>query len=121
MTLSIAIQMDEISSLNFPTDTSIRMGLEAQRRGHSLFYYTPNRMSLRDGTAAASIAPLTLRDDPRDFYTLGEWRQTPLSGMDVILLRQDPPFDMHYITTTHLLEKLTGTLVVNNARSVRNA
>lgn len=122
MTLRVALQMDEITSLNFPTDTSIRMGLEAQRRGYALFYYTPNRMSLLNGRPVACIAPLCLRDDPQDFYTLGAWQRIALEKMDVILLRQDPPFDMTYITTTFLLESLAGrTLVANDPASVRNA
>jgi glutathione synthase len=96
--------------------------LEAQARGHTLFHYTPERLSLRDGRVEARIEPVAVRDVEGDHFTLGEPALTDLSTMDVIHLRQDPPFDMGYITTTHLLERIhPKTLVVNDPAQVRNA
>jgi glutathione synthase len=113
--------MDPIERIKIAGDSTFALLLEAQSRGHSLSYYTPDRLSLSEGKLYASVNALEVRDKAGDHFTLGEAKRADLSTFDVILLRQDPPFDMHYITTTHLLEKLTDTLVVNNARSVRNA
>jgi glutathione synthase len=122
MTLSIAVQMDPIARINIRGDSTFALLLEAQRRGHSLAYYTPDQMSLRGEELVAPVRPLTVRDDERDHFTLGEPRREQLNSFDVILLRQDPPFDLAYITTTHLLERIhPQTLVVNNPASVRNA
>ncbi|MBX3523591.1 MAG: glutathione synthase, partial [Xanthobacteraceae bacterium] len=121
MVLKVAVQMDPIERIKIAGDSTFALLLEAQSRGHSLSYYTPDKLSLSEGKLYASVNALEVRDKAGDHFTLGEAKRTDLSSFDVILLRQDPPFDMHYITTTHLLEKLTGTLVVNNARSVRNA
>ncbi|MDR3466155.1 MAG: glutathione synthase [Xanthobacteraceae bacterium] len=122
MALNIAVQMDPIARINIRGDSTFALLLEAQRRGHALAYYTPDQMSLRGEQLVAPVRPLTVRDDERDHFSLGEARRTDLASFDVILLRQDPPFDLAYITTTHLLERIhPGTLVVNDPASVRNA
>ncbi len=98
------------------------MLLEAQRRAHALSYYTPDRLALADGKVSAAVRPLVVRDAPGDHFTLGEPRVTDLSTFDVVLLRQDPPFDLAYISTTHMLERIhPKTLVVNDPAHVRNA
>jgi glutathione synthase len=122
MALTVAIQMDPIDRINIAGDSSFALLLEAQARGHRLVYYTPDRLSMRDGRVTAPIQPLIVRDVKGDHFELGEAETRDLSEMDVILLRQDPPFDLAYITTTHLLERLhPRTLVVNNPAEVRNA
>jgi glutathione synthase len=122
MALNIAVQMDPIARINVRGDSTFALLLEAQRRGHALAYYTPDQMSLRGEELVAPARPLTVRDDERDHFSLGEARRTDLASFDVILLRQDPPFDLAYITTTHLLERIhPRTLVVNDPASVRNA
>ncbi len=122
MPLSIAIQMDHVSTINIAGDTSFALALEAQRRGHRLYHYTPDRLSMRNGKVVARIEELTVRDVKGDHFTLGEAVRTDLGDMDVILLRQDPPFDMNYITTTHILERIhPKTLVVNDPAWVRNS
>ncbi len=122
MALNIAVQMDPIERIKIAGDSTFALLLEAQRRGYRLSYYTPDKLSLSEGRLYASVQTLEVRDKAGDHFTLGEAKRTDLSTFDVILLRQDPPFDMNYITTTHLLEKLDPkTIVVNNPRSVRNA
>ncbi len=122
MSLSVAVQMDHIAGINIAGDTSFALMLEAQHRGHQLFHYTPDRLSLRDSRAEAWIEPVRVRDEVGDHFTLEAGANTDLSTMDVVLLRQDPPFDMAYISTTHILERIhPGTLVVNDPVSVRNA
>jgi len=122
MTLKVAIQMDHISTVHIEGDSTFAMGLEAQARGHSLFHYEPDRLQLRDGQVRARIETMELRDIKGDHYALGPDEDTDLLEMDVVLLRQDPPFDMAYITTTHMLERIhPKTLVVNDPASVRNA
>jgi len=122
MKLKIAVQMDHISTVSIAGDTSFALSLEAQRRGHQLFHYTPDRLSLRDGKVFARIEEMQVRDEKGNHYSLGEKVRTDLSEMDVVLLRQDPPFDMNYITTTHILERIhPKTLVVNDPAWVRNA
>jgi glutathione synthase len=122
LALNIAVQMDPIELIKIAGDSTFALLLEAQRRGHALSYYTPDKLSLSEGKLYASTQSLEVRDKAGDHFTLGEAKRIDLASFDVILLRQDPPFDMHYITTTHLLEKLDPkTLVVNNPRSVRNA
>ena len=121
-TLSVAIQMDPIDKIDITGDTSFALALEAQQRGHSLFIYGPDELSWDHGTLKARGQTVKLRDkigDHVDF--LGE-TTIHLTDIDVILMRQDPPFDMSYITATHLLEQLPpSTLVVNNPAEVRNA
>jgi glutathione synthase len=122
MPLSVAVQMDHVASIRIAGDSTFALLLEAQRRGHRLFHYTPDRLSLRSGTVTAVVEPLTVADVPGAHFTLGEGAATDLSTLDVILLRQDPPFDMAYVTTTHLLERIhPRTLVVNHPAEVRNA
>lgn len=122
MALKIAVQMDHISTINIEGDTSFALSLEAQKRGHSLFHYTPDRLSMRDGIVTARVEELQIRDVKGDHFTLGAAEKRDLSEMDVILLRQDPPFDMNYITTTHILERIhPKTLVVNDPAWVRNS
>ncbi|TIU66369.1 MAG: glutathione synthase, partial [Mesorhizobium sp.] len=122
MPLKIAVQMDHVSTVSIAGDTSFALSLEAQRRGHKLFHYTPDRLSMRDGKVFARIEEMQVRDEKGNHYSLGEKVRTDLSEMDVVLLRQDPPFDMNYITTTHILERIhPGTLVVNDPAWVRNS
>ena len=120
--LKVAVQMDPIEKINIAGDSSFAMMLEAQARGHALFYYTPDTMAMRDGVVSALVSAVEVRDIKGDHFTLHPTERLDLSTLDVILLRQDPPFDMAYITTTHLLERIhPKTLVVNNPASVRNA
>ena len=122
MPLRIAIQMDHVSTLQIEGDSTFAMGLEAQQRGHELFHYTPDGLSMRNGRVTAPLEKMTLKDVVGDHYTLGEAVRTDLTEMDVVLLRQDPPFDMNYITTTHILERIhPETLVVNDPAWVRNS
>ncbi len=122
MPLNVAVQMDPIERINVRGDLTFALLLEAQRRGHALSYYTPDRLALRDRKLTASVQPLQVRDQVGDHFTLGERRLVDLSSMDVVLLRQDPPFDLAYVTTTHMLERIhPQTLVVNDPAHVRNA
>jgi len=117
-----AIQMDPIESIDVNGDSSLMLALEAQRRGYDLFHYLPQSLSLKNGQVTARGCSLTVRYDPADHYTLGEEQVIDLAGSDVVLMRQDPPFDMCYITATHILAHIhPGTLVVNDPASVRNA
>jgi glutathione synthase len=96
--------------------------LEGQARAHELYYYTPDSLAQRDGEVVARVSPVRVRDEAGSHFELGEARIVALGEMDVVLLRQDPPFDMNYITTTHLLERIhPDTLVVNDPAHVRNA
>ena len=122
MPLKVAVQMDHVSTVSISGDTSFALSLEAQRRGHKLFHYTPDRLSMLGGKVFARIEEMTVRDEKGNHFSLGEPVRTDLSEMDVILLRQDPPFDMNYITTTHMLERIhPKTLVVNDPVWVRNS
>jgi glutathione synthase len=122
MPLNVAVQMDPIERINIRGDSTFALLLEAQARGHALAYYTPDRMALRGNEAFATVRPLTVRDTEGSHFTLGEERRVALQSFDVILMRQDPPFDLAYITATHLLERLApATLVVNDPGHVRNA
>lgn len=121
MSLTVAVQMDPIETIRIAGDSTFALMLEAQARGHSLHVYHPNRMSMRDGQVFAHVRPVTVKDVQGEHAVLGEERRVNLDVMDVILMRQDPPFDMHYVTATHLLERIGGaTLVVNNPVHVRN-
>ncbi|SFB18312.1 glutathione synthase [Poseidonocella pacifica] len=121
MALKVAIQMDPIGPVNIDADSSFRIAEEAQARGHELFYYTPDNLSFREGRTIARGWPLTVRRVKGDHFELGAETEIDLAEWDVVWLRQDPPFDMHYITTTHLLQRVTpGTLVVNDPFWVRN-
>jgi len=122
MALNVAVQMDPIERINIRGDSTFALLLEAQRRGHALSYYTPDRMALLQGRLFASVQPLQVRDKIGDHFTLGEARRVELNSLDVVLLRQDPPFDLAYISTTHSLERIQGTtLVINDPAAVRNA
>ena len=122
MALSVAIQMDPIESIDIDADSTFVLALEAQHRGHALYHYLPRDLTL-DGTRLITRArPLEVRRQRGDHFTLGPEEEMDLAGLDMILMRQDPPFDMAYITATHLLEHVhPGTLVVNDPAHVRNA
>ncbi|HUC63413.1 MAG TPA: glutathione synthase [Alphaproteobacteria bacterium] len=122
MSLAVAIQMDPIESVNIDADSTFVLALEAVRRGHALWHYLPQHMTLRDGRLHARARRLEVRRERGRHYTLGEFETLDLSTMDVVLMRQDPPFDMAYISATHLLEHVhPSTLVVNDPIEVRNA
>jgi glutathione synthase len=122
MRLKVAVQMDPIERINIRGDSTFALLLEAQRRRHGIAYYTPDRLALSAGEVFAVVAPLKVRDREGRHFTLGERKRVNLAEFDVVLLRQDPPFDLAYITTTHLLERIhPRTLVVNAPAAVRNA
>jgi glutathione synthase len=122
MSLKVAVQMDPIDRINIRGDSTFALLLEAQQRGHQLSYYTPDRLAMLDGEVFATVQPLKVKDIAGDYFSLGESKRTALTDFDVILLRQDPPFDLAYITSTHLLDRVhPKTLVVNDPASVRNA
>jgi glutathione synthase len=122
MALKVAIQMDPVQGININTDSTFLMMETAQERGHSLWVYQPEKLSLEEGRVYARGRPLTLRRSLGDHFTAGPMEVREMSGFDVVLMRQDPPFDMAYITATHFLEKIhPATLVVNNPAEVRNA
>ncbi|MCI5110987.1 MAG: glutathione synthase [Marivita sp.] len=119
--MKIAFQMDPIQSVNINADSSFRLAEEAQARGHELFFYSPDKLAYDEGRILAVGQWFTVRRVQGDHVTLGPEVQVDLAEMDVVWLRQDPPFDMHYITSTHLLDRLRGTtLVVNDPFWVRN-
>ena len=120
--LNIAIQMDPVSSINISGDTTFALALKAQERGHKLWFYTPDRLSYQQGRITAIGQELTLFDDRDHFFETGAKQERTLEEFDVILMRQDPPFDMAYITATHILEMLPPTTkVINNPAEVRNS
>jgi len=122
MQLNVAVQMDPIERINIRGDSTFALLLEAQQRGHRLSYYTPDRLVLGDGKVSATVRPLQVRDIAGDHFTIGDPSHVMLSTFDVLLLRQDPPFDLAYISTTHMLERIQPkTLVVNDPAHVRNA
>ncbi len=122
MALRVAIQMDPIERVNSETDTSFLMAVNAQARGHALWVYQPERLALEDGRLTARGAALQVRATPGAPAALGPVEVLDLAAMDVVLMRQDPPFDLAYITATHLLEHVhPHTLVVNDPTEVRNA
>ncbi|MCG7573461.1 glutathione synthase [Phaeobacter sp. CNT1-3] len=119
--MKIAFQMDPIGPIDINADSTFRIALEAQARGHELFYYTPEQLSYQEGRVMARGWPLTVQRVEGDHYALGDEQEVDLSTFDVVWLRQDPPFDMFYITTTHLLDRIhPDTLVVNDPFWVRN-
>ena len=122
MKLNVAVQMDPIARINIKGDSTFALLLEAQNRGHELSYYTPDKLSLLGDEVVAPVQLLSVRDEPGNHFTLSEPKRQKLTSFDVVLLRQDPPFDLAYITSTHLLERIhPNTLVVNDPASVRNA
>src|SRR6202142_2500984 len=106
MSLKIAVQMDPIQRINIKGDSTFALLLEAQKRGHQLSYYTPDRLALLNGRLFATVESLSVRDQAGEHFTLDESRRVELTQFDVILLRQAPPFDLAYVTTTHLLERI---------------
>ena len=119
--MKIAFQMDPIESVDINADSSFRLAEEAQARGHTLFFYSPDKLAYEEGRITARGHDMTVRRVQGNHVDLGAERQVDLSEFDVVWLRQDPPFDMHYITSTHLLDRLApGTLVVNDPFWVRN-
>lgn len=122
MTLQVAIQMDPIESINIDTDSSFMMALEAQARGHALFHYHPRDLALRGNKLYARVRPMRVQRERGNHHMMGAAEVIDLSTLDMVLMRQDPPFDMAYITATHMLEHIhPKTLVVNDPASVRNA
>lgn len=118
---NIAIQMDDIATINVARDSTYLLSLEAQKRGHILYYYQPNQLFLKNGIVMAYVTKLKLSADEKNHYSLGATTLVNMEKMDVILMRQDPPFDMNYITYTHLLERISDkVLVINNPKSVRD-
>ena len=122
MALTVAIQMDPIERIDIAGDSTFALALEAQARGHGLLYYGPRDLTFRENKVTARVRPLSVRAVKGDHFALGEGFVYDLSAADVVLMRQDPPFDMAYITATHILERLhPKTLVVNDPAHVRNA
>lgn len=122
MALKVALQMDPIEGINIDTDSSFMMALEAQRRGHTLYHYLPNDLSLTGNRLTARVRRLEVQRKYGGHYSLGEAETVDLRTMDIVLMRQDPPFDMAYITATHFLEHIQpDVLVLNDPAEVRNA
>ncbi|ODN68667.1 glutathione synthase [Methylobrevis pamukkalensis] len=122
MSLTVAVQMDHIAAIKIAGDSTFALMLEAQRRGHRLLHYTPDRLAQRGAKVFATVEPVTVADEAGAHFTLGAAERIDLATTDVVLLRQDPPFDMNYVSTTHMLELIhPQTLVVNDPAHVRNA
>ena len=122
MPLRVAVQMDPIEKINITGDSTFALMLEASARGHEMVVYGPESLSLRNNHLTARVRPVSVRDEKGNHATLGEETRIDLGDFDVVLMRQDPPFDMNYITATHLLDRIhPKTLVVNDPTSVRNA
>src|SRR3569833_990294 len=122
MALIVAIQMAPIEKIDIGGDSTFAMAMEAQARGHTLLYYGPRDLTFRDGAVSATVRPLQVRATKGDHFSLGDSQRLDLSKTDVVLMRQDPPCDMAYISATHVLERLQPkTLVVNDPAHVRNA
>ncbi|WP_289034857.1 glutathione synthase [uncultured Roseibium sp.] len=122
MALKVAVQMDHISSINIAGDSAFALMLEAQARGHALYHYTPDRLAMIGDDVYCGLEPVEVRDEVGNHFTLGEKQRFNMADVDVVLMRQDPPFDLSYIAATHILEKVhPNTLVVNDPAEVRNA
>ncbi len=123
MTLKVAIQMDHVSSIDISGDSTFMLAMEAQKRGYELLHYLPGQLMLKNGRVLAEAEPMQVRREKGNHFTLGEKRLVDLADdVDVVLMRQDPPFDMAYITATHILEHIhPKTLVVNDPGEVRSA
>ena len=122
MSLNVAFQMDHIDTLSISGDTTFALCLEAQKRGHKIFHYTPDKLTYKNGKTLSLVEPLQVMDDEDNHFTLGKPFETDFLDIDFVLMRQEPPFNMNYITYTHLLEHLPkNTRVINNPISVRNA
>jgi glutathione synthase len=121
MSLHVALQMDPIEHVSVTADSTFRIGLEAERRGHRLFQYTVDQLRYDEGRVIARGRPVTLRQVADDHVTFGDWAEIELTEFDVVWLRQDPPFDMGYVTSTHLLDRVRDrVMVVNDPFWVRN-
>jgi glutathione synthase len=122
MRLSVAVQMDPIERINIRGDSTFALLLEAQARHFELAYYTPDQLAMLNGEVFARVRPISVRDQEGDHFRLGEAARVALKSFDVVLMRQDPPFDLAYVAATHLLERIhPSTLVVNDPAHVRNA
>jgi glutathione synthase len=123
MSLRVAVQMDPLDGINIAGDSSFALMLKAQARGHQLWHYTADRLNYRDSHVWTAAHPVTVRPEPGNHFTFGDEARIDLArDIDVVLMRQDPPFDLGYITATHLLERIAHkTLIVNDPASVRNA
>ena len=122
MSLNIAFQMDHIKTLSISGDTTFALCLAAQERGHKIFHYTPDQLTYNNGKVTSLVEPLKVMDDKENHFNLGDPFETDFLDMDFVLMRQEPPFNMHYITYTHILEHLPKSVrVINNPVSVRNA
>jgi len=122
MSLNVAFQMDHIDTLSISGDTTFALCLEAQKRGHKIFHYTPDKLTYKNGKTLSLVEPLQVIDDEDNHFTLGKPFETDFLDIDFVLMRQEPPFNMNYITYTHLLEHLPkNTRIINNPISVRNA
>ncbi|HET9458616.1 MAG TPA: glutathione synthase [Sphingomicrobium sp.] len=123
MPLRVAVQMDPLEAISVASDSTFALMLKAQELGHALFHYTPEDLSYADGRLSATASPVTIQRVEGDHYRFGEPQGLDLGrDVDVVLMRQNPPFDLGYITATHLLERIKGeTLVVNDPGEVRNA
>lgn len=122
MPLNIVVVMDPIGSIRIAKDSTFAMLLEAQRRGHPLWYVRPGGLGLVDGVAVADMAPLQVRDDPRDWYTLGGFALVPLAASHAVLMRTDPPVDNEYVHDTQILSvaQAAGAMVVNDPQGLRD-
>ena len=122
MSLAVAIQMDPVTTIDPNADSTFALALEAQARGHALYHYLPTDLTYRQGRIVAKARPFRVQRTERDFAVLGAPEVIDLAALDVVLMRQDPPFDLQYIGATHLLDRVhPATLVVNDPTSVRNA
>jgi glutathione synthase len=123
MKREVGVVMDPIGSIKIAKDSTFAMLLAAQRRGWSLWYMEVGNLCLLDGVAQATMRPLTVKDDPGGWFTVGDAERRPLAALDVALMRKDPPFDMEYVYATYLLELAAadGCLVVNDPRTLRDA
>ncbi len=122
MSLNIAFQMDHIETLSISGDTTFALCLEAQKRGHKIFHYTPDQLTYKNGKVTSIIESLKVMDDEKNHFILDDSLETDFLDIDFVLMRQEPPFNMNYITYTHILEHLPKNVrVINNPASVRNA
>lgn len=122
MALNVAVQMDHIETINIAGDSAFAMMLEAQARGHALYHYTPDRLAMRGDDVFCTLDPVTVCDQKGNHFSFGEKKRVNMREIDVVLMRQDPPFDLSYIAATHILDKIhPDTLVVNDPTEVRNA
>ena len=122
MTIKLGIVMDPIATINYQKDSSLAMLLAADKKGWELFYMEQDDLYQKEGVAMGSVQPLSVKADPQDWFSLGERSEMPLSELNIILMRKDPPFDMAFIYSTYLLEQAekAGSLVVNKPQSIRD-